>query len=141
VPPAAPVSPAVSARIIHAALVLGVMLFMATTWYVGTDSSLPVSALPDRRVLYVGLFVVSAVLFGGAMYTAARLTPPGPGVSQDAWWKANLGRAIGIWALVEAPALLGTVAYLLTHDFRALIAPFTGLLLFVNYRPSRLAER
>jgi len=133
-------SSAISARIIHAALVLGVMLFMGTAWYIGSDSALPMSALPDRRVLYLGLFVVSAVLFGGAMYTAARLTPAGPGVSQDAWWKANLGRAIGIWALVEAPALLGTVAFLLTHDFRTLIAPFTGLLLFVNYRPSRLAE-
>ena len=139
-PPAAPVSPAISARIIHAALVLGVMLFLGTTWYVGSNSSMPVSALPDRRVLYLGLFVVSAVLFGAAMYTAARLTPQGPGVSQDEWWRANLGRAIGIWALVEAPALLGTAAYLLTHDFRTLIAPFTGLLLFVNYRPSRLAE-
>ena len=81
------------------------MLFWAVAWYVGTNISLPVSALPDRRVLYVGLFVVSAVLFGGAMYTAARLTPPGPGVSQDEWWRANLGRAIGIWALVEAPAI------------------------------------
>lgn len=139
-PPAAPVSPAISARIIHAALVLGVMLFWAVAWYVGTSSSMPVSALPDRRVLYLGLFVVSAVLFGAAMYTATRLTPPGPGVSQDEWWTANLGRSIGIWALVEAPALLGTAAYLLTHDFRTLIAPFTGLLLFVNYRPSRLAE-
>ncbi|HEY8196785.1 MAG TPA: hypothetical protein VIG04_07400 [Gemmatimonadales bacterium] len=139
-PPAAPISPAISARIIHAALVLGVMLFTGTAWYIGSDSSLPVSALPDRRVLYLGLFMMSAVLFGGAMYTAARLPPPGPRVSQDAWWRANLGRAIGIWALVEAPALLGTTAYLLTHDFRALIAPFTGLLLFVNYRPSRLAE-
>ena len=139
-PAAAPVSPAISARIIHAALVLGVMLFTSTAWYVGTVSSMPVSALPERRVLYLGLFVVSAVLFGAAMYTAARLTPPGPGLSQDEWWKANLGRAIGIWALVETPALLGTVACLLTNDFRTLIAPFTGLLLFVNYRPSRLAE-
>ncbi len=116
------------------------MLFLGTAWYIGTNSSVPVSALPDRRVLYLGLFVMSAVLFGAAMYTAARLTPPGPRLSQDEWWKANLGRAIGIWALVEAPALLGTLAYLLTHDFRTLIAPFTGLLLFVNYRPSRLAE-
>ena len=140
-PSAAPVSPAISARIIHAALVLGVMLFMGTAWYVGTDISLPVSALPDRRVLYLGLFVVSAVLFGAAMYTAARLTPPGSRLSQDEWWRANLSRAIGIWALVETPALLGTAAYLLTHDFRTLLAPFTGLLLFVNYRPSRLAER
>ena len=139
-PPAAPMSPAVSARIIHAALVLGVMLFLGTALYVGSDNSMPASALPDRRVLYLGLFVVSAVLFGGAMYTAVRLTPPGPGISQDEWWRANLGRAIGIWALVEAPAILGMLAYFLTHDFRTLIAPFVGLLLFVNYRPSRLAE-
>jgi len=140
VPPAAPMSPAVSARIIHAALVLGVMLFLGTALYVGSDNSMPASALPDRRVLYLGLFVVSAVLFGAAMYTAVRLTPPGPGISQDEWWRANLGRAIGIWALVEAPAILGMLAYFLTHDFRTLIAPFVGLLLFVNYRPSRLAE-
>jgi hypothetical protein len=88
----------------------------------------------------VGLAVTSAVLFGAAAYTAARLTPPQPGVSQDEWWRINLGRAIGIWALIEAPTILGTVAYFLTHDFRTLIAPFVGLLLFVNYRPSKLAE-
>jgi hypothetical protein len=140
VPSSAPVSPSISARIIHAALVLGVMLFWAVAWYTGSYVSLPVSAVPDRRVLYVGLFLISAVLFGAAVYTAARLPAPAPGTSQDDWWRANLGRAIVIWALVEAPALFGTVAYLLTHDFRTLIAPFTGLLFFVNYRPSRLAE-
>jgi hypothetical protein len=42
--------------------------------------------------------------------------------------------------MVEGPAIIGTVAYLFTHDFRTLLAPFTGLLLFVHYRPSRLAE-
>lgn len=115
-------------------------MFWGTAWYIGSRSSMPVSAVPDRRVLYVGLFVFSAVLFGAAMYTASRLTPPASGTSQDDWWRANLGRAISIWALVETPALVGTLAYLLTHDFRTLIAPFTGLLLFVNYRPSRLAE-
>ena len=139
-PPAAPMSPAISARIIHAALVLGVTLFLGISLYVGSNSPVPASALPDRRVLYLGLFVVSAVLFGAAMYSAARMTRPGTGTSQDEWWRANLSRAIGIWALVEAPAILGMVAYFLTHDFRTLIAPFVGLLLFVNYRPSRLAE-
>ena len=139
-PPAAPVSPAITARIIHAALVSGVVLFCAVAWYVGSSISLPVSAIPNRRALYVALVVLSAVLFGAAMYNAGRLTPAHPGVSQDEWWRSNLGRAIGVWALVEAPALFGTTAYLLTHDFRALLAPFTGLLLFVNYRPSRLAE-
>ncbi|MFL5402508.1 MAG: hypothetical protein ACJ8BF_06785 [Gemmatimonadales bacterium] len=139
-PPAAPVSPAISARIIHAALVLGLMMFWAVSWYVGTRISLPVSVVPERKVLYLGLFLMSAVLFGAAMYTASRLSPPQSGSSQDDWWRANFGTAVRIWALVEAPAILGTAAYLLTHDFRTLIAPFTGLLLFVNYRPSRLTE-
>ena len=139
-PPAAPVSPAITARIIHTALLVGVLLFFAVAWYVGSRSSLPVSALPDRRILYLGLFFVSAVLFGAAVYRGGRLTPFGGGVSQDHWWQANLGRAIVIWALVEAPTLLGTVAYLLTHDFRTLIATLTGLFLFMNYRPGRLAE-
>jgi len=139
-PPSAPVSPAISARIIHAALVSGVMLFCGVAWYIGGNASMPFSAVPDRRVLYLGLFLVSGVLFGAAMYTAATLTPPAAGMSQDDWWRSNLTRAVGIWALVEMPAVLGTIAYLLTQDFRTLIAPFTGLLMFVNYRPSRLVE-
>lgn len=139
-PPAAPISPTISARIIHASLVVGVVLFWAVARYMGTSTSMPISAVPDRRVLYLGLALLSAILFGAAVYTAGRLTPPLSGTSQDDWWRMNLGRAIYIWALVETPAILGTVAYLITHDFRTLIAPFTGLLLFVNYRPSRLAE-
>jgi hypothetical protein len=141
VPASSPVSPAISARVIHGALVSGILLFWVVAWYVGRASPVPVDALPDRRVLYIALFLVSAILFGAAMFTANRLTQPTPGTSQDEWWRVNLGKAIVIWALVEAPALLGLVAYALTHDFRALIATFTGLLFFGNYRPSRLIER
>lgn len=140
-PPGAPVSPGLSARIIHASLVLGVVLFWLVSWYVARPTALPIEMLPDRRVLYIGLFLVSAALFGGAMFTANRLVPPSRGSSQDEWWRVNLGKAILIWALVEAPAILGTVAYLLTRDFRTLLATFTGLLFFGAYRPSRLFER
>jgi hypothetical protein len=139
-PPAAPVSPSVSARIIHTALMLGVVMFYAVAWYIGTKTSMPISAVPDRRVLYLGLFLISAIVFGAAAYSAGRLSPPGPGTSQDDWWRANLGRAIAVWGLVEAPTLLGTIAYLITHDFRTLVATFAGLLFLVNYRPSRLSE-
>jgi hypothetical protein len=134
----APVSPSISARLIHAALALGVVLFCLVAWY--AEDAAPSVALPDRRVLYICLAVVSATLFGAAAFTANRLTPPERGSSADDWWHANLGRAVFIWALVEAPAMLGTIAYLLTRDFRALLAPFIGLLLFANYRPSRLTE-
>jgi hypothetical protein len=141
VPPGGPVSPGISAKIIHAALVVGVLMFCLVAWYLGRTSAMPVYALPDRRVLYIALFLVSAILFGAAMFTASRLGPPAPGTSQDEWWRENLGKAVAIWALVEAPTLLGLIAYTLTQDFRALIATLTGLLLFGNFRPSRLIER
>ncbi len=140
-PPNAPLSIGVTARIIHASLVTGVLLFWAVAWYVGRENSLPASALPERRVLYIALFLVTAMLFAGAVFAAGRIAAPAPGTTQDAWWQANLGRAIVVWALVEAPAFLGLVAYVLTRDFRVLIATLTGLLLFANYRPSRLFER
>jgi hypothetical protein len=135
------VSPSISARIIHAALVLGVLMFWLVGWYIGQSSAVPADALPDRRVLYVALAVVSAALFGGAMFTVARLGPIRAGASQEDWWRENLGKAVVIWSLVEAPSLLGLVAYTLTHDFRTLIATFIGLLFFGSYRPSRLIER
>jgi hypothetical protein len=135
------VSPAISARIIHAAMVTGVLLFWGVAWYVGEARSMPSSALPDRRVLYVALFLMAAVLFAGAAFAARRIPTPAAGTTQDEWWQANLGRAIVVWALVEAPALLALVAYFLTRDFRVLIATFAGLLLFANYRPSRLFDR
>jgi hypothetical protein len=140
-PSNAPVSPAVNARIIHAALVTGVLMFCLVAWYLGRASAMPVYALPDRRVLYIALFLVSAILFGAAMFTASRLGRPAPGMPPDEWWRVNLGKAVVIWTLVETPTLLGLVAYTLTRDFRVLIATLTGVLLFGNYRPSRLIER
>jgi len=121
--------------------VLGVLTFWLVGWYIGQSAAVPAEALPDRRVLYVALALVSATLFGGAMFTAARLGPIRPGGSQDDWWHENLGKAIVVWSLVEAPSLLGLVAYTLTRDFRTLIATFIGLLFFGSYRPSRLIER
>jgi hypothetical protein len=137
----APVSPAINARIIHGSLVVGVLLFWLVAWYLGRSQTEPISSLPDRRVLYIALFLASAVLFGAAMFTAGRLTPPLAGESQDQWWQRNLGKAITIWALVEAPSLLGLIGYLVTRDFRVLLATLAGLLLFGNFRPSRLLER
>ena len=136
----ATISPAIRARIIHGALVLGIVLFWMLAWAL-RDRSLPAEALPDRRVLYIALALVSAALFGAAAFSVARLAPPVRGASEDEWWQANLGRAILVWALVEAPTLLGLVAYTLTRDFRTLLAPFIGLLLFANFRPRRLTER
>ena len=135
-----PVSPAIRARIIHGALVLGVVMFWVLAWAI-RDRSLPAEALPDPRVGYFVVTLLSAALFGAAAFSVGRLPAPGRGATEDEWWQANLGRTVLVWALVEAPTLLGLVAYMLTRDFRTLLAPFIGLLLFANYRPRRLTER
>jgi hypothetical protein len=135
-----PVSPSIRARIVHGALVVGVVMFWMLAWAV-RGRSLPAESLPDRRVLYVVLAAASATLFGVAAFRVGRLPASAPGATEDDWWQANLGRTIVIWALVEAPTLLGLVVYMLTRDFRTLLAPFIGLLLFANYRPRRLTDR
>ena len=139
-PEAAPVSPSIRARVIHGALILGIVMFSVLAWAI-RDRAVPAEALPERRVLYIGLALVSAVLFGAAAFNVGRLPAPARGASEDDWWRAHLGRVIVVWALIEAPTLLGVVAYTLTRDFRTLLAPFIGLLLFANYHPRRLTER
>jgi hypothetical protein len=135
-----PGSPSIRARIIYGALVFGILGFWVLAWAI-QERSVPEVALPDRRVLYIALAVVSAILFGGAAFTVGRLAAPAGAASEDDWWRANLGRVLVAWALIEAPTLLGLLAYTLTHDFRTLLAPFIGLLLFASYRPRRLTER
>ncbi len=135
-----PISPSIRARIIHGALVFGIVMFWVLAWAI-RDRSLPAEALPERPVLYIALALVSATLFGAAAFTTGRLPAPGRGASEDAWWQANLGRVVVAWVLVEAPTLLGIVAYTLTRDFRTLLAPFIGLLLFANYHPRRMTDR
>lgn len=139
-PPKPPASPAVTARIIHASLVTGVVLVFAVAWYLGRQTNPPPSA-PAARPLYLVLILMAVGLFAGAVFVARGIAAPTGGTTQDQWWQMNLGRAIVVWALVEAPSLLGLVVYLLTRDARALIATLAGLLLFANYQPSRLFER
>lgn len=134
------ISPSIRARIIHGALVLGILMFGWVAFAI-RNRSIPTEALPDRRVLYVALTLVSAILFGAAAFTTGRLPAPAPGTSEDDWWSANLGRVLVSWSLVEAPTLLGLVIFTITHDFRTLLAPFIGLLLFATYHPRRLTDR
>jgi hypothetical protein len=139
-PRADAISPSIRARVIHGALVFGIVLFAALSLAL-RNRSVPTEALPDRRLLYIALALASATLFGAAAFAVGRLPSLARTASADDWWQANLGRVVVAWALVEAPTLLGLVAYMLTSDFRTLIATFVGLLLFANYRPRRLTER
>jgi len=126
-----------TARIIHGAMLAGVAMFLLVAQITGGN-------LPSPGSMSVFLLVVAGLgvsLFGAAAVLAGRLPGRTLGASEDDWWRANQGRAIVVWALVEAPSLLGTVFYFLTHDTRALVATLVGLVLFIQFRPGRLANR
>lgn len=140
-PPPRRLGAPMSARVVHGALVLAILLFLVVAWWVGRRYSLPHTELPERRVLYTVLFVVGGALFGAAAFTANRLPHRAAGEPAERWWERSLPRVVLVWALVEGPTLLGVLAYLLTRDFRTLIATVAGLLLFGHYSPRRLQER
>ena len=90
----APVSPGINARIIHASLVTGVVLFWLVAWYLGRSQAEPIYSLPDRRVLYIALFLVSAVC--GSL--GARIAGAGYGVGcLGSIALGFIGAALGGW--------------------------------------------
>jgi O-antigen ligase len=136
-----PAPPSLSARIVHGAIVAGLLLFFVLARIMGERRAESVATQPDRKPLYLALFMVTAAMFAAATYFAGRLPAREPEESDDAWWGRHLPRVVVVWALVEGPALFGIVAYMLTHDFRTLIATLAGLALFVHFSPGRLAAR
>jgi hypothetical protein len=131
--------PSASARIIHAALILGVLLFVATSWYIVRSRPRP-PAPDDLRAFYVALCLVTASGLLGAMLVARRVSQRVTGQPLDQWWLANMSRALTIWALAEAPALFGGVIYLLSGDARALLATLLAVATMWRFAPSRLAR-
>ncbi|HEU4700340.1 MAG TPA: hypothetical protein VFS40_14245 [Gemmatimonadales bacterium] len=133
-------SPSLSARLVHGAIVAGVLVFFILAGVVGERAGRPAWAVPERKVLYLLLFAVTVGMFAAATFFAGRLPPRGA-EPEDVWWRRALPRVVLVWALVEGPTLLGVVAYLLTRDFRTLIATLAGLVLFFHFSPGRLVGR
>ena len=127
-----PASPARTARLLHVALmgsVIGSSLLLAF---------LPVSGGSIAPLFLYAVFGVAAVMFAGALLLSSRL--PHNDRNLDSWWQENIGRALLIWAMVEGPALLGAVAYLLSRDITALLVPAVGLALLVLLGPGKLEQ-
>ena len=123
----------------------------ARTIYAGIISStaiISIGAYAVRRSLglvpgtgpldFVAIFAgVGAGLLG--LVIRSRL-PARSGASDDDWWKVNAGRAIAVWGLLEAPAILGAVTLFATGHllvFAALVA--FALVGLATLTPARLS--
>ena len=98
--------------------------------------------LPDRRVLYVGLFLVSAAAVRRRDVHGRPAAAALAGPSQDDWWQSQSGQGHRGLGVGRGPALLWAPSPTCSRaTFARCLRTFTGLLLFGNYRPSRLIER
>jgi hypothetical protein len=130
-------SPALTARVIHLALVLGVVVAAAALLALRTAAA----AAPAPPVLLPVLVAVAIGTVGGALALKARLPERTAGVGDDAWWAANLGRAVPVWALLEAAGIVGAVFYFIGVGRAGLIVAAAALALLVANGPGRLIDR
>jgi hypothetical protein len=131
-------APAFNARIIHLALMAGIVLFVATTTFVSRKSA-PATSAPSAALIYAPFFV-GASAFMAALFLRGRLLPRPADMSEDDWWLANQQRVIIVWALLEGPCLFGVASYYITGHPLPLVVTVAGLLLFLLTAPGRLAR-
>lgn len=108
-----PRSPQRVARIVHGAIVAGLILVFAVLSFLlgaletGLDSG-------TARILVVAGYVVLVGDFVVAKFLRDRIQAGPPGADPDDWWRERLGLAITLWAVLEAagliPIMLGFVA-------------------------------
>jgi hypothetical protein len=125
------------AQLVYTALVASVGIATAAALIV-RGRTMPTPA--PQLLLYAPL-IVAAVTFGAAFAVRARIEPPDPGMSQDAWWAAQLPKALVVWALIEGASMFGAAVFLVTGIYLPLGSTMLGLLLLALMAPARLAKQ
>lgn len=127
-----------TARIVHAGIVGGVAIMILVIAALRTTLSLdPFDQLTTVfRVVAVGVLLVSVFVMRAVRSSVEPVAPRG---DRDAWWRANMARAMVVWAVAEGAALAGAMFWLLTGDFVILVV-VTGvsLALLAANRPGAL---
>ena len=129
---------ALAVRIIHAALVAGVLLAGGTlAFMVRVRGHAPEGGETLGIVLPV---VAIALLLVSASVLRRRVPERSSQQSPDGYWAAveNRGAAIVLWAATEGAALVSLVGYFLSGVSAAATVAIVALAALIVYRPSRL---
>ena len=135
--PAALPPSARAAATIYVALISSTLIIVIGAAVVGRSLA--------RFSLALGSIDAAAIVAGcGALAMVAvlriRLRPRAGSETPDAWWRANLGRVLPLWVLLELPALLGAVVLFATgHALPLLGLAILSLGGFVVLSPGRVA--
>ena len=129
------------ARVVHAAIMVSALTAALLLAGLRTIGAVPIDAPPavPTGILRVGAFGLLAGATVILRLLRASLAPLQ--ADRDAWWAANLGRALAIWALADGAAIVGGVAFLLGGDGLVLaLAIGWAVAMFVQYTPGRLTD-
>lgn len=131
------------ARILHGALVAGLLVFLGALYLLVRGTPAPSPSPTDGA--HVMLRLVGAALGIGVLVAVRavrrQVIPLGPRGDEAGWWQAYLPRAIWIWVLAETAGIAGGVFWWVSGDAvlgLGLAALALAILLWTN--PRRLAK-
>jgi hypothetical protein len=132
--------PDAKARIIHGVMLgatIAVPTILASVRIMAGSTGTEHSA----RIVVVIALAAAGLAMVVSLILRGRLGSLQASAGRDAWWTANLGRAVALWSLAEGAGLLAGVAYFLTGNLPATLLAFAvAILLLLMYAPSRLGE-
>jgi hypothetical protein len=132
-----PAKPVVTARVIHGAVMAGIVIIFAVFLYLRTQGAPEMAADTGRVLRILGYAMLVIPVFGSGV-ARGRIPPRRRGEDLAEWWAANLNGAVVVWVLAEGGGLGAMALGWLTGDTNllALGAAVALAVLFVN-RPSR----
>ena len=137
--PASAQSPAQAARLIHASLCLGVILFAGVTLFVARPSMAGQDALsPNATRALLAAALAACVV---ALLLRRRVPSRPRDVSADLYWTTAASPALIAWAPLEAASIGAVYVYGHTGSVPALVVASVAWLLLVALNPWSLDRR
>jgi len=135
-PVPAPASPTTAARVLHVGLTMSAAGLAAIAWFFRGALALPAGT--GGALTFAAYALAASGLLAGLAFR--RLIPGrSASESQDAWWKANLPKAVAVWAVGESIVLLGALVFAVGGQLAAAgVVALAGFAVLVATAPGRL---
>lgn len=127
-----------TARVIHGALVAGVLLFAIVGHFVLKPVSVDSGGLASTNRVLLGLSLGACVL---SLLFRGGVPKRSSDESADLFWNAAGPFAIRVWAALEAASLLAVLVYTWTRSISAVAVAAVALLLFIVMNPGYFERR
>lgn len=130
--------PAGTARVIHGAIIGGVIVIFATLAFLAGTMTTPEGAA--RHALRIAGYVTIALAFVLGKIVRDRIAATDHSLPSADWWSAHMGKAVTLWAVLEGGGVIPILIGFLAEDrLLAGLGAAVSLVLLFSTRPSVLA--